>query len=40
MRDLIVFGARARGDSEADSDLDVAAIVEEKCSDLEEKSPV
>ena len=34
---LIVFGSRARGDAEEDSDLDVIALVDEKTPELEKK---
>ncbi len=32
---LILFGSRARGDEEPDSDLDLVALVSEKTPDLE-----
>lgn len=35
LKRLIVFGSRARGEGTKDSDLDIAALVDEKTPDLE-----
>jgi predicted nucleotidyltransferase len=37
LKKLIVFGSRARGDAEEDSDLDVVALVNERDPDIERR---
>lgn len=35
LRQMILFGSRARGDADEDSDLDLVALVDEKTPELE-----
>ena len=37
MRQLIIFGSRARGEALPDSDLDVVALVDEKTDSIQRK---
>lgn len=37
IRRIIVFGSRARGDAEPDSDLDVAVLVDRRTAELEDR---
>lgn len=37
LKRLIVFGSRAKGEAEENSDLDVIALVDEKTPDIEKK---
>lgn len=36
IRKIIIFGSRARGDAEPDSDLDAAVLVDRRTAELEE----
>ena len=37
IRQMIMYGSRARGDAEEDSDLDLIALVDEKTPELEQR---
>ena len=37
IRAILVYGSRARGDAEEDSDLDVVALVDSKTPEIEER---
>jgi hypothetical protein len=37
IKDMIMYGSRARGDADADSDLDLVALVDENSATLEQR---
>jgi len=37
LRDIILFGSRARGDSSPDSDYDILALIDKETKEIEEK---